>query len=559
MADSAPPNNTAAGTNTDSKFLLQLRDQMFHVEVWMYNQIDNNFKPFAIPTYFIEALAIEETLMTWTVKGWIVLANDFEILERGAISTEINSQVKAPFAFRTDGRNKISIRIFPIINTENSVENSKGLPSEYWEMQYDFVIYDIEDLQTESAAKKLRKFYFWDERFQIFTERNVEWSTADNVINPYATMGAKDELRTIPASLAIKSIIQAASSNTSDVTKHSDIKVGSTKGPQGIAEPDIPLDNFDDNNWDEGSEDSLIFYTSPANNCVLEDLSYISENLKASDGSCLFLGLDRYTKRWSLIPLTKFFENASNNQIERLVIQDNQALTQTEQNKQSMYTSRAPFKYEENSPIKNFQSSIASKILTYKFSPMVATDDIRITNAPIHNYNFSSSEYNIYFKENSVEKFLDKMKKSAGSQNNTQNGGGLYSFNRSNQLLLNLNQTKTKGLMLSNNFIPRTFFPKDASSVSMMKDFLFLNQAIYFSAPGLTFRTPGKFVFIDRDASSAEINPFDDRFLGQWMLVRVVHMFTKDKYVTDVVATKIDSHEKWWEELDSKNSNGDKY
>jgi hypothetical protein len=87
----------------------------------------------------------------------------------------------------------------------------------------------------------------------------------------------------------------------------------------------------------------------------------------------------------------------------------------------------------------------------------------------------------------------------------------------------------------------------------MAMDFIFLNQAIYFSAPGLTLRSPGKFLFIDRDSSSSN-NPFDDRFLGQWMITNVVHFFTPNKYTTDVVATKIDGFKKWWEVVDTKAS-----
>jgi hypothetical protein len=569
MADSVPSNDTANGANTDSRFLLQIRDQLFHIEVWMYNQVDDKtFKPFPIPTYFIEGLAIEESLMSWNQKGWIVLNNDFEVFERGALSTEYRlkagsnteyegaNQIPSPFTFRTDGRNKISLRIFPITKSDNSA-NISDLPSEQWEMRYDFVIYDIEDLKTNSAAKKLRKFYFWDERFQIFTERNIEWSSS-LYGESNGNINAKDSERIMPVSEAIKSIIKTAASNTSDPRNSSDIKVGNTKGPEEIANPNIPLDNFNLENWDAGSNDSLIFYTSPANSCVLEDLQYVCQNLKASDGSCLFLLLDRYTKQWSLVPITKFFNEAAMNQIERLVIQDNQSPSQSSEGGSTPYMGRAPFDSNENSPIKNFQSNIASKILTYKFAPMVASDDVRITNAPVHNYDFSTNQYNVNFEENTAEKFLQNMKTFAGSNNSE---GGLYSFKQSKTLLLNINQTKTSGLMASNNFISRRFFPKDISAVSMIKDFLFLNQALYFSAPGLTFRTPGKFVFIDRDASTGEKNPFDDRFLGQWMLIRVVHMFTKSEYVTDIVATKIDTFTPWWKELDKNNQegNGGKY
>jgi hypothetical protein len=84
----------------------------------------------------------------------------------------------------------------------------------------------------------------------------------------------------------------------------------------------------------------------------------------------------------------------------------------------------------------------------------------------------------------------------------------------------------------------------------MIKDSIFLNQGLYFQAEGLTFRTPGKFIFVDRTDSN-EFNTFDDKFLGQWFVTKVTHFFTQEQYLTDVVATKIDSFNKCWDEEDT--------
>jgi len=80
-----------------------------------------------------------------------------------------------------------------------------------------------------------------------------------------------------------------------------------------------------------------------------------------------------------------------------------------------------------------------------------------------------------------------------------------------------------------------------------------LNQAVQFVANGLTIRQPGKYIFIDRITSTGEKNPFDDRFLGQWLINKVTHYFTKREYSTDIIATKIDMHNKWFEEMDKIN------
>jgi len=540
-----PANNTAAGSNEDPKSTLQLRDQLWHVEVWMYNQIDG-FKPLHIHALFIDELSIEETIMDWNTQGFITISNDYEVFERGSLAKKINKedikQVEASFLFRSDGRNKISIRIYPISVSENS-ESGQSFEKTEWEMSYDFVIYDIEDLDTEFAAKKSRRFYFWDERYQILLERNIDWSTS-----LYGESGgllgsqANDKQRTMKASEAIKSIIATAASNSCDPTKP-DIKVGSSEGPKGIATPNQKLANF--GNWNDGSEDSIVQYTPPAQSRAIEDINYVFKSLIADDKkSPLFLDLDRFDtgdgKKFNLIPMSYFFENAEENQIERLQIQDNQ-----EPEGMEPYMNRAPYELNGSSYVKNFESPIASRIKNYKFVPMVPIDDLGFTNAPTHNYNFSTGEFTVNFLENTVETLLKNIKELADK--------GLYSYKKSKQLLLNVNKTKKDGLTVSNVFIPRTYFPKNMAYVAMAYNFLFLNQAVQFVANGLTIRQPGKYIFIDRITSTGEKNPFDDRFLGQWLINKVTHYFTKREYSTDIIATKIDMHNKWFEEMDKIN------
>jgi hypothetical protein len=83
----------------------------------------------------------------------------------------------------------------------------------------------------------------------------------------------------------------------------------------------------------------------------------------------------------------------------------------------------------------------------------------------------------------------------------------------------------------------------------MLLDSVFLNQSVSFQTFGLTLRSPGKFIFIDR-IDSGDSNPFDDRFLGQWFLTDVSHMFTQETYITEVIAVKIDSFNKIWNKKD---------
>lgn len=542
--------------NQKRKFIHQIRDQYYYIEIWLYNQIDGQ-KPFAVPFIFVNSLAIEETLMDWVVKGWIVFNNSFEILERGSPGSDNKPEiVKAPYIFRTDGRNRISIKIYPIANnkTKNYSDigiNDDSLPKEKWEMSFDCVIYDVEDLPTADAQTKLRKYYFWDERYQIFSEKNIDWSTSTDYRLP-------DHERGMSANLALRDLINSASKTDPKSNNESSevIKIGYLEGGV-INNPQIPLNDFW--NWDYGNSadtikkrlpngqeisyrKDLIFYTSPANSNVIDDINYVLENTISSKGYPTFLRFGRWSeeKNWSLIGLEKYFENAENEQVERIIIDDG-----IEASKKP-YIPRASAQFYNND-INNFMSGIASKIKQYKFSPMVAIDDNRIVNTPLHQYDFSMGRFNMFYRENTAEEVINNM---------TQVGEmGLYSFTKNKNLgphiLLNLNKTKKQGIMLNNMFSPKTFVPTNLAKLVMMKDALFLNETLSFVANGLTIRSPGRFLFVDK-VNSNESNPFDDRFLGQWMITKVVHVFTQDKYVTEVLSSKIDTFSKLWSIEDTK-------
>ena len=76
-----------------------------------------------------------------------------------------------------------------------------------------------------------------------------------------------------------------------------------------------------------------------------------------------------------------------------------------------------------------------------------------------------------------------------------------------------------------------------------MANNLFLNQALEFTSKGLTIRTPGKFIILDRKSRLSEKNnDFEDKFVGQWLLSQVTHVFSKDTYLTNTISVKINTY-----------------
>jgi len=521
----------------DSSSLTLIRDQYYNIRITMYNMI--NKVPFNIPFKGVDGLVIEETLANWWTKGWIILKNDFEILERGSKETSEAKAIDPLYIFRHDGRNKLNIKITPVLNEDNEI------PKDKWEMDYDFIIYDIEDMPSPNSVRKSKKLYFIDERYQLFNERNIAWSTSTH--GPASKVSQTpwklpDEQRTMNANMAVASIIKsAAGKDLNNQTALSNYMVGYDDSGS-INKPNKSIDDIDNSNWNsDGSlaaeSEAAVLYTSPANANVMDDLNYILNFTKGSDHGPVFLRFGRTTKdkKWQLLSLTDYFSKAD--QIERLVLEDGfDPMNKT-------YIPRASMTKDKN--IINFTSGRASLIKKYKFTPMAAIDDARIINRPMHHYDFSKGEYTITHTDNRAIDVMNKLKEIASK--------GLYNFTGGSkgkpQLLLNVNKTKTKGLSIVNQLSVQQHGPSNFSQIQMIKDSIFLNQSLYFQAEGLTFRTPGKFIFIDR-LDSNELNIFDDKFLGQWFVTKVTHFFTQEQYLTDVIATKIDSYNKCWEEED---------
>ena len=322
-------------SDTKKHFLHQIGDQQYYIEIYLYNQLQDT-EPFPIQYFFIDTLCIEENLMDWPVKGYIILNNDFETFEK---KSKFNND-KPPFIFRTDGRNKISINILPIINTDSKINLFDGTfrdsTEEFkrkWQMSFDCVIYDIEDIDTKNNQTKKRKLYFWDERYQILSEKNIEWSTAkegmeyslttlgSGYINDVNSQLPADTLRMIRANVAIRSLLYTAGKNPDE----SDIKVGfqedgDIKYPtKRLSDCGLPHDN-----WVMGDDQNRLFYTSPANSTVIEDINYMLPYAGTREDGPVFLRMGRYQKEkeFRLISLRDFFYKSKEEQVEKLFLND---------------------------------------------------------------------------------------------------------------------------------------------------------------------------------------------------------------------------------------------
>jgi len=517
--------------------IFQTSQQSYDFKIWLYNDL-MEYNPVLINPFFIKDLSIEESLFDWGIKGYIVVQLNDENLERGSIYQPLTNLVsensRSMYAFRNDGRNKLSIYIKPLSMPGDPVENFP----DFWEMSYDCVIYDIQDLATNNSNTKLKKFYFWDERFQIFNERSIEWSTG--LVNAGSNGDSSiltDEQKSIERSEAAYSIIQTASLPTGcfdDSSNATPLLVGFDKAG-AINKPNISLAAIDIENWDRGGEHNKVLYTTPVNSNVIDNLEYVLSNFGDQNQMPAFLrfGRTNANKKWQLIGLSKYFDNATPNQIERFSIVDN--IDVTPENKHALYLARADTQYNYNSSgVKNFVSGQASIIKDYQFAPMVAIDDLRFCDSHTSRFQFNN---NSFFIDNvTVEETKSTIKKAVR---------GLYSQSKNGDILLDINKTKKDGISVKYMYTPLQIDAQKTSMTSLIRTGLFLNEAVSFTNIGLSMRTPGRFIFIDRPTSQPKKDVFDDRFLGQWFLVNVTHKFIQNVgYYNNITAIKIDSFNK---------------
>lgn len=533
------PNNQTTGNeipkNKDTKknlgsFYQGPNNQFYYTEIVLYNNIEGQ-QPLVVPFFLVESLTIHESLYNWATRGEIVFNTDFEVFSRGAPDKN-----DVPYIDRTDGRNRLHIKVYPvdIVNTDGNLNENASeekFPKKYWELDYNFVIMEVKDIPVQNNQRKKRMYVFIDERYQILQEKNLEWSSEliSSKLNDFPPeKNLTDEECALNPNIVLKELLTLISTNGNTMPQ---INVGFDENGS-IEEPNIPFDKVIDDEWDVGTPDNIVNFYTTSRSSAYEDLNYVLSHCVSNDKFPVLLNYGRSSvnKGWTLKSIKDFFTNSTPEQVEKLIIED--SLLPEFKVGPTPYVARAS--NSEGTETNNFSSIAASRITSYKYSPMMPLDDNRLQNSPLYYFNEHEGKFFVKKQENSIQNLHAKLKELCS---------GLYSFqqNQNAQILLNINQTKSTGQMTSPKMSLNGPYSNHLSPLcQMILDAIFLNQSISFQCLGLTIRTPGKFIFIDR-LGAGEKNAFDDRFLGQWLITDVSHLFTQDNYVTQVVANKIDA------------------
>jgi len=491
----------------------------------------------------VEDLVIEDDLFQWYSRGYIRLSTDEDNLERGLGPDAILSTLRLSktYKLRGDGRDTLSINITPNLQTIKTwVARVAGLESrpdeDIYKLSNDYAIYDI---KTEYEGKRQFKvLYFWDVRYQLLLERNVHFSTA--LVKKKKEKQFEKEIRQV--------------NNTDREVETGDAIKAFIEQALEDQKPE-----FDDELWDKGG--SKIFYSSPSQYKGTNDLdalmsSHVSTD--ESDNDFCILKFDTYIKKWTLISISKYFskalkgKEAGDYQYDKFQISQHAGPLGFLSKLGFLFgKAKAPnLKLGDlNSKVKSIKVPIPKIGQTFrknmipgesmelepdswKFEDLAGIDNQSLlTTYAVHSYNMSSHEFNIDVYNNEIRTVSEKFQE--------QYLDGKFMGDPNPVLNFQMTKGKKSQKLLNNMFTLDNEQKRRAikGRNQLYKNLIFLNNAVSLSIKGDTHRRTGRFFSIDRKDPYFN-NEFDEKILGQYFIVSVKHIISKETYSNEIMGVK---------------------
>lgn len=476
-----------------------LDNQLWKISISLTNY-SPPVKPVFIPGNYIHELVLEHNILDpcfW--KGsMIVTSNRFGILEGENPEDNLNLEM----LFRGDGKDEALIEIVPLFS--DSIE----LPSETWHIKSDFIIYDVEDIPWKNGSGMAKKLYFWHKAYALLTERGTPFSTAKHV-DVVNLRRATNEDRMLPVGRAIKHLLE-----DSNLKQYID---------------------YDE--WDDGSSNSKIFYSSSAGSCALESLQDLLLRYVSSDGGPGLLYFNRGKNKFQLIGLKKFFEKAGMSDpgeyyYETFMLGTGDSGT--------MDTNITPNKTPTITQSKYDHANILKKYNIIRDNSYIITESSGADSMEsfishmIHTYNHGDKLFSILYKDSEIKNHKKLFKKKYTDK--------LLPGVRGQPLIL-LNSAKKNQSRVSQRFVSSINLTTDiinkVGSNYLVLCTLFLNMGINFKVQGSTHRHAGRFIGIEKNKNSD--NKYDHRMLGQWFTTAVITRWRDNQLYNEIVANKVNS------------------
>jgi hypothetical protein len=515
------------------------------------NKIDNvNFKYFVylvnadgnyvgLTTDSVELLQISDNILEYCSNATLIFKNDNDAIERSNLTKNLTKKENyfarqpknvedliSEFFFRNDCRDYVIVYIEPEYTELSTNETNEDLIP-HIALRHVFSVINNEDIiSQDDETTKFKKLSLVDVTLELFREKNIDFSTANLVPDLENITHVDDGDRAVPTGDALKSLI----------------KMGVTKGGRG--ETSHANTELFSSSWDNGT--TGIFYTSPGEYNVLDDIEYILERHTSANepfDRCL-LRKNRFFGTWSLISLKDYFNKAihqtdassSGGQFHIETIYLGSPGDNINDTKNSLF-SRTP-----TIPVNNETIGEYSMVDDFKFYNMNGIDNQRdIITTAVHSYELNQKQFQIDLTNNNITKSISTYYDTyvSGPSSNTY---PLFLANNKTQINSNIfvNDLRTNNINFKNVFSINDKEPDQRLGMgrnAILTNAIFKNNALELDLQGLTFRAAGKFFSFNRTKNIPQ-GKFDDKVFGTYFLVDVQHIFSGGTYRNRVIGVK---------------------
>jgi len=511
-----------------SDFLDVINNNTYRFKVGLLS-VDGRYQELKIGA--INSLVIEDDFTRFFHKGYIIINNKFDAVERVAdfknkeqAKTSTTFTPNKGFIFKGDSRDILVIDILPKLSNDDNYTGSDD-ENKAFRLLFKFVIYNTEEILGQIPGEKFKKLYFWDLYYELLREKNSYFSTA-NYIEDKNVLDLNNTDRGINTGDAIKNFLK-------DFFSESD------------GYPITFSDSFD-------TGGSKIYFSSPASFKGIDCLDYllgrhVSEKTYDFDQS--FLRIERGTYNFIFESLSKTFSKA-------LYLNSSSSESQIGANYLETFNlgiysdSNNEYEIEAISftPTNALNLGKYGTINNFVYDPMPGElSQQELVTHVVHSYDSNEKVFNIDENRNTINSILSAYFKNYVSPFNKVSYDAAYSnFYPGEYRLLQKNVKNTFSIIAA-DADQRLSTGRNKALFSS----IFLNNSVMFRVPGSTHRQAGKFIGIDRKGAQP-YSDFDSKILGIYFVIEVKHIFEGNEYFNDIRCIKTYSYDNLFLNTNSK-------
>jgi hypothetical protein len=516
-----------ATTPTPTPGYIHPIDKNYYLFQVAFASLDRPVLQYVKPTA-IKSLILTDNFNNIFHKGTIVVDNKSDFIERADPSKD-----DKPFLFKGEARDIIHIDIMPLLNGDNLSDMGDEARQSVFRMGFDFVIYNSEEIPGDKPSDKYRRLHFHDFYYQLLSEKNIQFTTANYLQTPDVT-SLDDTDRGIPSGLAIQGLLGEALPEAD----HYPIYISSFDGT-GAPKAIVPITpstignanaaSSNNKNWDVGGTN--IFYSTPAEFKAMDSVKYILNrhvsNVDSNFDQC-FLRMERYPRAMSLKSLKQYFDQAVKG------VESKELYLETLRIGGNDNDDAKDFSGHTFTPTDGLYFARIGTIKAYSFDNLAGLySQLELVANFVHSYDYGSKQFNIDISRNSLKESMLTYKANYVDQMLGGASDGPYSNFAPGTI-------RSTNININNNF---SVVNTDANARLAYGRNRFLyaatitNSIISFRVKGSTHRQAGRFIGVDRDGAMAT-SELDDKLLGVYFILEVKHIFEGNNYWNDLHCIK---------------------